>query len=292
MEIQWPLVVFTLLICLGAGTLGVLGALAVVGKGSAVRFPALIVSLAAVVLGGLASMLHLQQWERVFNGFGNPTSGITQEIIGMVLVVAAIVIYLVVSRQGETPKWCGVLAVLVSLILIVAMAHSYAMPSRPLWNSALLYLYYLANAVLLGSLVLVLLLGMKDEDAALAVKAAIGGGGLLAVAILGYAVTIPMLGDQFTSVGNYFDSTNPTKAMQDPNALFSGFLTGEFSLMFWVGALILGAVVPLVVAVVANKRSGRPLAYVAGAGAVSALVGGIAFRALLYVLGFTTFVFY
>ncbi|MDR1083021.1 MAG: hypothetical protein LBL27_04030 [Coriobacteriales bacterium] len=292
MELQWPLIIFTLLICLGAGTFGVTGLLAALGKGDEIRFPALIVSLVAVVAGGLASVLHLQHWERVFNGFGNPTSGITQEIVGIAIVVIVAIVYLVMSRRGETPKWIGWAALVVSVLLVIAMAHSYAMPSRPLWDSVLLYIYYLANAILFGSLVVTLLFGLKDGDTGLAGKVAIGGGVAQVVVMLGYAILIPFLGASFTTVGNYFDSTDPTKAMQNPSAVFSSFLTGDYALLFWGGALILGAALPLVIAIISHKKSGTALVGSAGVGVASALLGGVAFRALLYLLGFTTFVFY
>jgi anaerobic dimethyl sulfoxide reductase subunit C (anchor subunit) len=291
MEIQWQLVVFTLLVCLGAGTLGVIGLLAAFGKGYEIRLSALAVSLASTVIGGIASLFHIQHWERVFNGFGHLGSGITQEIIGLALVVVAIAVYFVVSRKGQTPKWAGWLAVLVSLLMVVVMAHSYIMPSRPLWDTPLLYVYYFANAVLFGSLAVALLYGIKGKNPSFVYKIALFGGVLQLIAAVGYAVLIPSLADKFSTVGYYFDPTDPTKAMMDPSATFSGFLTGENALLFW-GALILGALIPLALAFFADKKSGSTLVGFAGVGAISALAGGVAFRVILYLLGSSLFVFY
>ncbi|MDR1713844.1 MAG: dimethyl sulfoxide reductase anchor subunit, partial [Coriobacteriales bacterium] len=87
MELQWPLIIFTLFICLGAGTFCVAGLLAGLGKGEKLQLSAVVVALAAVVIGGIASFVHLQHWDRAFNGFGHLTSGITQELIAIVVFV-------------------------------------------------------------------------------------------------------------------------------------------------------------------------------------------------------------
>jgi anaerobic dimethyl sulfoxide reductase subunit C (anchor subunit) len=292
MEIQWQLVIFTLLICLGSGTFATCGLLAIFNKDAEIRLPALVVSLASMVIGGIASLFHVQHWERMFNGFGHLMSGITQEIIGLALVCIAIVVYFVVSRKGKTPKWAGWMAIIVSVIMIVAMAHSYIMPSRPLWDSPLLYVYYLANCILLGGLTISLLCGLKGADAKLAVLVSMVGGGLQVIGAIGYAVFIPSLASKFSIVEFYFDPNTPTKQMMDPNAIFSGYLMGDGLLLFWGGALLLGALIPLVAAFLARQKSGTMLVGYAGAAAVSAILGGVAFRAVLYVLGFTTFIFY
>jgi anaerobic dimethyl sulfoxide reductase subunit C (anchor subunit) len=292
MEIQWQLVYFTLLVCLGGGTFGVTGLLAALGKGDEIRLPGLVISLTALIVGGIASLFHVQHWERMFNGFGHLSSGITQEIICLALVCVAIVVYFVVSRKGATPKWAGWMAILLSLLLVIAMAHSYIMPSRPMWDNALLYVFYLANYVLFGALMVALLYGFKKKDASFVCKVALIGGALQLVALIGYAVLIPSLADSFSAVGHYFDPNNPTKEMMDPAGVFSGFLTGENALLFWGGALVLGAVIPLLLAFFANKKSGTTLVTFAGVGLLSALAGGLAFRVILYILGFSLFVFY
>lgn len=293
METQWQLVIFTLLICLGSGTFGVAGLLAALGKGDEVRLPALIVSFIALVVGGIASLFHVQHWERMFNSFGHLQSGITQEIICLALIVVAIIVYFVVSRKGKTPKWAGWMAIILSLLMIVAMSHSYIMPSRPMWNNVLLYLYYLANYLLFGGLTIAALYGFKGQSSPFACKVTYVAGALQLVATIGYAVLIPSLSEKFTRVGYYFDPANPMKDItSDPSALFSGYLTGEGALLFWGGALVLGIIIPLVLAFFASKKSGTTLTGLAGIGVVSALVGGVAFRVVLYVLGLSVFAFY
>ena len=153
MELQWPLVIFTLLICLGAGTLGVAGLLAALKKAPEIQSLAAILAIVFVVLGGIASFFHLQHWDRAFNGFGHLSSGITQEIIGIVVFLVVAVVYLLLLRKDTLPSWAGWLAFIVSLALVVVVANSYLMGARPVWNSPLLWLYFLSNAILFGSLV-------------------------------------------------------------------------------------------------------------------------------------------
>ncbi|MDR1185354.1 MAG: dimethyl sulfoxide reductase anchor subunit, partial [Coriobacteriales bacterium] len=236
MELQWPLMIFTLFVCLGAGTFGVAGLLAGLGRAREVQMPATVVSLVAIVIGGIASFLHLQHWDRIFNGFGHLTSGITQELIGIVIFVVFAVIYLVLARRGKIPAWAGWLALVISVALVIVMSLSYAMSARPVWDSPLLWLYYLAGAILSGALIVFILASVKKTEDTLIPKIALAGAALTLVALIAYAIYIPSVASSFTSVGNYFDPTHPTKVMADPQGMLSGFLTGDQALLFWGGA--------------------------------------------------------
>ena len=59
--------------------------------------------------GGIAVFFHLEHWERIFNGFGHLTSGITQELIAIVVLAVVAVVYLVYLRRGDdgakVPTW-------------------------------------------------------------------------------------------------------------------------------------------------------------------------------------------
>lgn len=292
MEVQWQLVLFTLFVCLGAGTLAVTGLLGLLGKDDKVRLPGLLVSLVSLGIGGFASLFHIQHWERMFNGFGHLSSGITQELFAMVIMVIAIVVYFIVSRKGTTPKWAGIMAIIVAFLMVFTMTHSYLMPSRPLWNNALLYLFYFANMILFGGLCVAILCGIKDVSGSIACKVALVGAALQAVAAIGYAVFIPKVGKVFTSVPYYFDPNNPTKDIMDPAGIFSGYLGGDGLVLFWILAVVIGIVLPLVAAILGDKKTGKNLVLFAGIGLACALIGGIAFRVLLYDLGFSLFVFY
>ncbi|MDR1358749.1 MAG: dimethyl sulfoxide reductase anchor subunit [Coriobacteriales bacterium] len=297
MELQWPLMVFTLLVCLGAGTFGVTGLLAGFGKAQEVQAPATLVSLVAIAAGGIASFLHLEHWDRIFNGFGHLESGITQELIGIAVFAIVALAYLVLIRRTGAPRWAGWVALGISVVLVVVMSLSYTMAARLVWNTPLLPVYYLANAALFGSLVVSVITVMKKADAGLVSKITLVAAIFMLVAVVAYGIYIPLSASSFVSVGNYFDPTQPTRATAEPQGILSGFLTGEYALLFWGGALVLGAAVPVVLAFLATRRTAAPTGVsapvaLAATSALCALGGGLCFRALLYVLGFSVFVFY
>ncbi|RDC01631.1 hypothetical protein C1864_14025, partial [Eggerthella lenta] len=154
MELQWPLIIFTTLVAWSAGLFGTQALMAVFGVGKRAQVPAWVVSAVLLAAGGIAVFFHLEHWERIFNGFGHLTSGITQELIAIVVLAAVAVAYLVMLRKSDdgasVPKWLAWVAVALSVVLVAVMAHSYTMAARPAWDSALWILYVLGNACVLG----------------------------------------------------------------------------------------------------------------------------------------------
>ena len=61
--------------------------------------PAWIAAAVLLAAGGIAVFFHLEHWERIFNGFGHLTSGITQELIAIVVLAVVAVAYLVYLRR-------------------------------------------------------------------------------------------------------------------------------------------------------------------------------------------------
>jgi len=299
MELQWPLMIFTLFVCLGAGLFAFQGVLALRGKGYKAQLPSLIVSLIAIIIGGMGSFLHLEHWERIFNGFGHLTSGITQELIGIVVFVIALLVYFIVMRRSEEgiiPRWCGIMAIVISIALVFVMGHSYNMAARPLWDTLLLPLYYLTNAAFLGSLALMALVEItktKDSSRTLLAKASLITGAIQALATAAFIALFSMSVNAFTSVGYYFDPTHPTKAMADPAASLTGVIAGGEALLFWVGVVIIGIVLPLVIAYLVMKAKGEKNMLVVSLVALGAvLIGGMCMRVIFYLLGFSVFIFY
>ncbi|WP_417750645.1 dimethyl sulfoxide reductase anchor subunit family protein, partial [Senegalimassilia faecalis] len=141
MELQWPLILFTTLTAWACGVFGCQGVLAPKGAGKKSQQLLAVVSCVLLALGGIAVFFHLQHWERIFNGFGHITSGITQELIAIMVFVVVAVAYFVMARKsadgGTLPKWMAVLAIVISVVLAAVCAHSYMMPARPAWNSVL-----------------------------------------------------------------------------------------------------------------------------------------------------------
>jgi anaerobic dimethyl sulfoxide reductase subunit C (anchor subunit) len=301
METQWPLVFFTLFVCLSAGIFAFLSVLVLRGKAESLRLVAVVVSLVALAVGGIASFLHLEHWDRIFNGFGHLTSGITQELIGVVVLGVLLLIWLLMLfGRRNIPKPLAIVSLLASVAMVVATAHSYMMSARPVWNSLALVLYYLAQAALSGALGIWVIAAIKGEREVVTVAARTTLVSSL-VQLVSYAVYLVVLATtSFPDVGYYFDPTNPTKPPVDASDLLGQVLTGNLATVFWVGALILGVGVALVLALVWQRRpSDKDVSLSSALSStlvmvtlVLTLAGGVAFRHIIYALGFSVFLFY
>lgn len=302
MELQWPLIIFTTLLAWSCGVFATQGALALKGEGREVQLPALIASVALLAVSGVAVFFHLQHWERIFNGFGHITSGITLEFIGCVVFFVVLVVYFLMMRRAEdgmAPKWCGVLAIIMGVAMPAITGDSYLMEAIPVWDTFLLPVYYVFNAVFFGGLsVLVIAALTKCDDVNdTAIWLAIGGGVATAVALIAYAVFINSLGGVYSDITYYFDPTLPDSSMIDVQEDFVGtVLAGSNAPLFWIGAVIVGVALPVVAAFMAKRALAggkqQQVLPLAGAGLACALAGGICWRMILYMVAVSIFALY
>ena len=292
MELQWPLILFTTLTAWACGVFGAQGVLALKGAGKKSQQLLAVVSCVLLALGGIAVFFHLQHWERIFNGFGHITSGITQELIAIVVFVVIAVAYFAAARKSEDggtlPKWMAVLAIAISVVLAAVCAHSYMMPARPAWNSVLEVLSIVGAACLLGPATVAVVLAAKGEDASELGMPAIVGSAIGAVCTAAYAAYIQMSAGSFTEVGYYFDPTHPTKAVADAAATVAAQAP-----LLWLGAVIVGAIVPLACCAMARKKGdAASWKLFGGAAVVAALIGAVCLRVAFYNVGLSVFMFY
>ena len=292
MELQWPLILFTTLTAWACGVFGAQGVLALKGAGKKSQQLLAVVSCVLLALGGIAVFFHLQHWERIFNGFGHITSGITQELIAIVVFVVIAVAYFVMARKsddgGTLPKGMAWVSIAISVILAAVCAHSYMMPARPAWDSVLEVLSIVGAAFLLGPATCAVVLAAKGEDADACGLPAVAGSAIGAVCTAAYAVFIQMSAGSFTEVGNYFDPTRPTRAMVDASATL-----GDQVVLLWLGAVVVGAVAPLACAIIAKRKNDANSWKLFGAVAVvAALAGAVCLRVAFYNAGLSVFMFY
>ena len=300
MNPEWPLILFTFFLCVSGGVLGVQGLLCVLGKGKKMQLPSLVVSLAALAVGGIAVFMHLQHWERIFNGFGHITSGITLEFIGCIVFFVVLVLYFLFMRRSEdgmAPKWCGVLAIVAGLGLPALTGDSYLMHALPSWDTPLLIVYYLVNAVFMGGLASLIIAGVVGDDDAsgLVTKAALAGGVLQLVVVLAYALIINGSAGLYSAeIQYYFDPTLPDVAMVDRAGIVGSIIAGDQAVLFWLGAIAVGVVVPAALAWLAlrQKAAGTKLAGYAGVAVACCAVGDIVWRVILYVVAISVFALY
>ena len=292
MELQWPLILFTTIAAWSVGVFGAQSLLALKGEGKKSQMTCWIVSAVLLAVSGIAVFMHLQHWERIFNGFGHITSGITQELIAIVVFVVVAVAYFVMARKsddgGTLPKWMAWVAIAISVVLAAVCAHSYMMPARPAWDSVLEVLSIVGAAFLLGPATCAVVLAAKGEDADACGLPAVAGSAIGAVCTAAYAAFIQMSAGSFTEVGYYFDPTHPTKAVADAAAT-----VGAQAPLLWLGAVVVGAAVPLACCVLAKKKgdaAGWKL--FGGAAVVAALIGAVCLRVAFYNVGLSVFMFY
>ncbi|MDR1422670.1 MAG: dimethyl sulfoxide reductase anchor subunit [Coriobacteriales bacterium] len=297
MELQWPLIVFTTFICLSAGTFGSIAVVSLREDYRQIQLPGLIVAFAALIIGGGASVLHLQNPARYFGQFGNISSGINQEIIMMALVGIMMVVYFVqLRRRGDAGKMIKAISVVLSLVLVAVVGHSYMMASIPTWNTILLPIYYLINAILLGVLITALILVMGKSDATQGSRLvtvallALGAFALITLAYVFYIATLP--GTVYTEVLHSDITTVPPV---DPSTIGTRLLSGDLAFALWGAVVVLGLVLPMIILFVAKKAAevGTPRLMRGSTAASIALVvvGCLAFRALLYFAGASVFIY-
>ncbi len=289
MATQWPLVLFTFFICLSCGIFAVLAYLSLKGKGEAIQLPGSIAVLVTLAIGGIAVFFHLQHWERIFNGFGHITSGITHELIGCVVIGVLVVIWIVLLRTNRPiTKGLAWVTIICAAAMVAVTGHSYMMPSRPAWGIDLV-VYYLAEACLLGSVgVWAIAAWKKDEDAiAMSIDFTFVSSILQLVGIAFYVICTA-----FSKVTNYAYYADPTRITTTPvhvDSLLGEMVSGSGAAMFWVSVVL--AIAALVCAMMAKKNADKKATFMIVV-AAAALVAGITFRVLFYNLGYSLFMLY
>ena len=264
MEIQWPLVFYTTLIALGSGLFIFVSVLEVAGKASEIRRLGTIIALGALVLGGCASLLHLGHPGRIFGVLNNLGSPLGLELVFLSLTVIVAVVFLVLLKPEATmiTKVLAVLGIIAAAGLMLVAGSLYVLSARPAWSSGFLPLSYLISAFVFGIFMGYTLLAAKKGDAALlnSVKWA-----ALILLALQAAVTI-VYAMNLGAVSNFV------------------LPEGSIVSLFWGVVIAVGIVVPIVVALIPGLAKKTPL-IVASVGLVCVIVGGIAARAIMYLIG-------
>ena len=294
MELQWPLILFTAFVAWAGGLLATQGIFALKKEGDKTQMTATITTLVLLVIGGIAVFMHLQHWERIFNGFGHLSSGITQELIGIVLMIVVLVLIFLQLRKedGKIPAWLAVVAIVVALGTVIVTAHSYMMASRPAWNTFMWALALIGNACILGPLTFIFLDAVKvkeDKPASFGLVALIGAV-LNALGSLLYVFVANGSSSQFAQITYYYDPTEPMREMVDAASTVNAFAN---PVLVWVAIVIIGVVVPIVAAFLGSKKPTASNWMIwSCVGLVCALIGAICIRVLFFQMGASVFIFY
>lgn len=280
MDSEFSLVFFTSFVDLGCGLFIALAINEWYSFSETVKQRGAIATLVALALGGFSSVLHLGHPERIFGALGHPTSGIFIESSMIGITGICVIAYLYALQRNASKqalKTITLVGAITAAILAFAVGDSYVMGARPAWDTLTLPFVYLSSALLMGALAYAALLvepnalmiqKMKRLVQALVV--------VQAIAIIAYLVAL--------SSAPYSDASRSA----------SSVLFGGFAMLFWVGIVIIGLVVPFGLVYSQSKNDGTvalsnaPFAL----GLMCAFVGAAVYRIIMFNLGTTVWQFF
>ncbi len=256
MELQWPLIIFTTFMAWAAGTFGTQGIVAIRKFNAKSQFVTLIVAFAVLVIGGIAVMFHLQHWERIFNGFGHVTSGITQELALVVVVFIVMVIFFAFMRRNgadKIPVWACVLAPVSGAALVAIMGHSYMLASRPAWDTVMQIMSLEANGAAMGSITVLITMKLRGDEAERLIVPALICNIVNVVVLVAYLIVMNAASSAFTELGYYYDPTQIARGMIDAATVTGAFSSAHIALSI---SAIASAVIAAVIIIVLLVRRG------------------------------------
>lgn len=260
MEIQWPLVLFSLFAGTGGTVFAFVGLSELLDGARKPREMAAAVSLAMMVAGGCFSVLHLASPLHALSAVTNllSFSGISVELmlLGATFVVAAV--YLVLVRRGSAGagvvKAIAVIGLVLGLMLAFFCGHGYVIEGQPTWNTNLLPCAYLGTCLACGAFAfgLVWAFSGEGEFPGWMKTSMLVAGVLAALSALGYAV-------------------------------FLGSAVVAEPVLLWIGVVACAVVGTLAAAVAAWRGSTSSAKLTCAAGLACAVAGGLSVRMLMWV---------
>lgn len=261
MDIQWPLVLFSLVAGTGGSLFAFVGLSELLGGSDKTRDAGAACSAVLLALGGCLSVLHLAAPLHAISAVTNllSFSGISIELMLLGANFAIMVAYLLVRRRSKATaplRVLSVLGIVLGLMLGYFCGHGYVIEGQPTWNSETLPLAYLGSSLACGAFLFALISALKGEGDEL-------GGKLNAAVTVAAAVNA-------AGLASY--------------CLFLGGNTTGHEAILWGGVVAIGAVATLAVSVVAlTKKASVSPAVLAGVGLACAFVGGVSVRVLMWV---------
>lgn len=261
MEIQWPLVLFSLIAGTGGSLFAFVALSELLGGKEKTRSAATVTSLVLIVAGGCLSMLHLASPQNAFAALTNifSFSGISIELmlLGLTFVVAlAYAIVVKRLRNALAAKALAVVGGILGLALGYFCGHGYVIEAQPTWMHESLPLAYFGTALACGAFA-------YDAIAARCGTAADELSGRMPVALVVCAgiATVTLI----SYVG------------------FLGFPAAGNEVLLWGGIVacgMLGTVAPALVRLLAPQVPALPADV---AGLLCAVAGGVSVRMLMWV---------
>ena len=167
MTIQWSLVLFTMFVGLGAWLFVFVAIDQFLKKAPKAAFPASLIALVAIGVGGVCSVFHLGHPERIFAALTHPGSGIFLEFALLAVLAVCIVVFMILVKreQGMAAKVVAIIGAVAGIALAFAMGASYIMEARPSWDTPMLAIAYGLTALPMGAATWLWVAASNAEDA-------------------------------------------------------------------------------------------------------------------------------
>ena len=297
MEVQWSLVFFAALSLWGAGTFSVYAVVSEwLGHARYIRRPVLVLSMAVLIVGALASMTHLGHLDRIFGVLSNPGSGIFVEGLsaGLLVVLIAIMLVAIARNAGDnTMRALATVGLVPALVLAIAVGASYLMPAKPAWDVVALPLLSITSAFVMGALTVFAAMLLAKAPAETDREKAVS---------LMKKIALVAIGLQVIAVVVYLGSVAGAP-FQEYSRSAARIMSGDLALLFWLAVIALGLAVPPAATILpkakdsqaspdgaaaaVQKRNG----YLLAIAALCAVVAAIAFRVVMFSIGSSVIIF-
>lgn len=261
MDIQWPLVLFSLLAGTGGSLFAFVGLSEFLGGSSKVRDAGSIVAMALLVLGGCFSVLHLASPLHAISAVTNllSFSGISIELMLLGANFVVMLAYALVRKRSKATapvKVLAVLGIVLGLMLGFFCGHGYVLEGQPTWNSETLPLAYLGTSLACGAFLYGTIVALKGDEEEFGGKLGVFTLGAAVVGAIGLVAYVAFLGIDAAS---------------------------SQALVLWGGVVVLGIVATLVISGLGVFGGGKMPAIAVGvSGLACAFVGGLAVRSLMW----------
>ena len=116
MEIQWPLLIFSVLLGVTSGSFVFLAVGELRGKFREVRFTGALIAFICLAVGGCVSVLHMGHPERATHLLGNLGSGLSKELFVVAIMGIVALVYLILAKK-DYPGVSKVFGILGGVIL-------------------------------------------------------------------------------------------------------------------------------------------------------------------------------
>lgn len=276
MDIQWPLVFFTLFTGMGVGAFSCVAITEWLGIAESIRMPGAITALAAMAVGGVASVFHLSHAFRTYNILKHLDTGVGKEMLLIGLTGFLILAYCTLLSMGfwdQARKIVAAIGLVSGVVLAFEMGAIYVLPARPGWNTWFWPFIYASSAAVTGLFAMYFWAAAFKGHMEEAVVLSMNKATLIALIIQAGTILAYMI---FLGGAPYADPTRKPARL----------LTGDSAVPFWGGVVLAGLVIPLGLTVwLQVGQTAHFSLSIAVVGFIGVLVGGISIRALMYNLG-------